>query len=93
MQSELAHRVRIPGLGPDGTDLICDADMHGPVVVHREDPDVDPATGRCRIKTEITELELTGVDPLCGPVTIRLNPERRSVGEIVEQEPGTGPQP
>lgn len=85
MPSELAHRIRIPGAGPGGGDLICDADMHGPVVIRRGAPHIDPATGRCTIDTEIVSMELTGIDPVCGMVRVRESPTRPSRGKIMQQ--------
>jgi hypothetical protein len=88
LQTELSHRIRLFGLGPDD-DRICDADMRGPIVIRRSDPRIDPITGRCSIDTELVQMELRGVDPDCGVVIVRLNPTLRSMGQIVEKQPGT----
>lgn len=85
LQSELSHRVRLFGLGREGGDLICDADMSGPLTVRRSDPTFDPVTGLCCIDTEIVEMELRGIDPVCGPVIIRRCPDRPSRGQICQK--------
>jgi len=82
MQTELSHRVRLFGLGPNGGDLICDADMIGPTTVDRSDPYIDPDTGLCCIDTEIVAMRLEGNDPICGPVIITPCPDRPSTGQI-----------
>ena len=85
MPSELSHRVRLFGLGPTGGDLLCEADMTGPVVVKRSAPYRDPATGLCCIDTEMTSMELRGNDPVCGPVILRLCPDKVSKGKICQK--------
>ncbi len=84
MDSNLWHEIDIPGIG------VCMAGLSGQVVVHRENPIIDNGdAGLCSIKTQITSMELSGEDEVCGKVTIRLNPDKASVGEIKEQESGT----
>ena len=57
----------------------------GPFLVHRSAPQPG-SDGRRVIQTEIVAMELTGSSAL-GPVTIRLNPDRRSTGQIVGKAP------
>jgi hypothetical protein len=82
MQTELSQRIRLFGLGPNGGDLICDADMRGPTRVSRSDPYIDPTTGLCCIDTKIEEMRLEGNDPICGPVIVTLCPDNESRGQI-----------
>ena len=89
MQTELSHRVRLFGLGPNGGDLFCDADMRGPITVARGDPFIDPTTGLCCIDTRVVEMRLEGVDPICGPMIVTLCPDRPSTGRICAKEPDT----
>jgi hypothetical protein len=83
MDSVLLHDIDIPGIG------LCQANLRGPVKVNRSDPRLDPATGLTCIDTEIVELNLQGVDPICGRICITLNPFKRSLGRICEKVPGT----
>ncbi|UCE58476.1 MAG: thrombospondin type 3 repeat-containing protein [Phycisphaerales bacterium] len=45
----------------------------------------DPPDGQEQVPTKMVELELTGESSLFGPVTVRLNPNHETVGEIEEQ--------
>lgn len=88
MFSRLAHNFDLFGIG-----LLCTANVKGPVWVETGVPytKTDPVTGvqLCCVSTRMTKLELSGVDPVCGPITIRLCPDRPTRGEICECEAGT----
>ncbi len=83
MESTLLHDIDIPGIG------LCQANLAGPVVVERGNPYVNPATGLTCIDTKIVDLNLQGVDPVCGRICITLNPLKASTGTICEKVKGT----
>ena len=62
-------------------------ELSGPMVVDRSDPgDVD-GDGLADIQTEIISMELTGQGSM-GPITVSLNSDTPSLGEVEQQERG-----
>jgi hypothetical protein len=80
MQSELSHNIEIFGINQP----ICPTHLKGEIGVERLCPILD-GQGRKVIDTKIFTLHLTGDDPTCGPVTISLNSNIPSTGQVVSQ--------
>ena len=62
-------------------------ELEGPMLVLRSDPQDADGDGLVDIETEIVELTLTGTSSF-GPIEVRQSPERRSMGQVEQQEPG-----
>ncbi len=63
---------------------------NGPTTIRRDTPAVGP-DGNEQIPTELVEMTLQGtidLGPVVGPVTIHESPDRRSVGQITQINPG-----
>lgn len=88
MDSILQHDIVLFGVAPN---KICSAPLTGPVVVETGKPyKTTDSTGNviCCVSSRITKLDLSGTDPTCGPVKIRLCPDRPSRGKICQMMPG-----
>jgi hypothetical protein len=86
MDSKLIHEIEILGLGQ-----ICTVPLYGKMVVDRGTPYLQPdptGLGLCCVSTRMMSMELTGNDPICGPITVRLNPDRPTRGTICQVTPG-----
>lgn len=69
------------GFGPDCVNPI-EVHLVGDTIVQREEPFKDPATREQVIPTEMLQLDLVGYDPQLGDVTVTLNRDMPSVGEV-----------
>ena len=80
--------VTLPGVGAlpfvGQTETV---ELEGPMLVLRGDPQDADGDGLVDIETEIVELTLTGTSSF-GPIEVRQSPERRSMGQVEQQEPG-----
>ncbi len=66
---------------------IIQATLRGPTIVTRTNP--QEVMGFGEIQTEIIEMQLNGIGPVgVGPMTLRLNPDQRSMGLARTQQPG-----
>jgi PKD repeat protein len=78
-----AVQLNVPGLGVSTVNLSGTAVQHVSVGPAGEASDTD-SDGRDQAQTALTTLNLTGMDPLFGSVSLRLDPSRVSFGEIEE---------
>jgi len=62
-------------------------ELQGPTLVTRSDPQDKDGDGRVEVATEIVEMELTGTASF-GPLTVSINPDKRSTGMVEQQQPG-----
>ncbi len=67
--------------GPSTVHVFFDGEVEG-------DAEDDDENGRDEVETELVSLDLSDVTPL-GPISVSLNPERTSTGEIEEQTNNT----
>ncbi len=77
---------------PPVTGPITPLHLEGPTTIQRSDPAVN-VNGDDYIDTEMTSLDLTGVDPSLGKVTVTLNPSMLSsdTGMVTADNPSPGP--
>ncbi|MFA5891062.1 MAG: hypothetical protein WDA27_08960 [Actinomycetota bacterium] len=87
--SAMVFFTPVPGcpLAPDANNsLVQKVTLKGPTTVQRGAPETPP-DGHETFETEIVELELSGTSPL-GPVVIRQDDNRRTLGRVTQQDAG-----